>query len=142
VQSVVLFDGVCNLCNGFVQFVIARDRRNRFQFAALQSPPAQRLLAPLAAAADALDTMILIEDGRVFTRSAAALRVGSRFRGRSPTASSSCRARWAIGRTASSRGIGIGGSGDVTSAWCRRRSTVRNFSPIERLFAVQPDHAH
>jgi predicted DCC family thiol-disulfide oxidoreductase YuxK len=75
VQSVVLFDGVCNLCNGFVQFVIARDRRNRFQFAALQSPPAQRLLAPLAAAADALDTMILIEDGRVFTRSAAALRV-------------------------------------------------------------------
>ncbi len=74
--SVILFDGVCNLCNGFVQFVIARDPNGRFQFAALQSPAARRLLGPLSPPADALGTVVLIEDGRAFLRSDAALRIG------------------------------------------------------------------
>jgi predicted DCC family thiol-disulfide oxidoreductase YuxK len=73
--SAILFDGVCNLCNGFVQFVIARDPNSRFQFAALQSHAARRLLGPPTPHAGALDTVVLIEDGRVFTRSAAALRI-------------------------------------------------------------------
>ena len=42
--SIVLFDGVCNLCNGFVRFVIARDPATRFQFAPLQSETAGRLI--------------------------------------------------------------------------------------------------
>ena len=46
-SSVILFDGVCNLCNEFVKFVIARDPAGRFQFGALQSPAAQRLLGSI-----------------------------------------------------------------------------------------------
>ena len=75
----VLFDGVCTLCNGFVRFVIERDPAGRFQFAPLQSDAAGRLLGkapqPLS------DSLVLVEDGRLFTRSTAALRVacGLRF---------------------------------------------------------------
>ena len=51
--DVILFDGVCNLCNGFVQFLIHHDQASRFRFAALQSDAAQALLvahglAPIA----------------------------------------------------------------------------------------------
>jgi predicted DCC family thiol-disulfide oxidoreductase YuxK len=77
VRSVLLFDGVCNLCNGFVRFIIERDPARRFQFAPLQSDAARRLLqaAPLP------DSLVLVEDGRFFVRSAAVLRVarGLRF---------------------------------------------------------------
>jgi predicted DCC family thiol-disulfide oxidoreductase YuxK len=72
--SVILFDGVCNVCSGFVQFVIERDPAGRFQFGALQSDEGQRLLASIGHSSH-LDTMVLVEQGRVFTRSAAALRV-------------------------------------------------------------------
>lgn len=73
--SVILFDGTCNLCNGFVQFVIARDPAGRFQFGALQSAPARQVLS-LHDAPDPLpDAMVLAEDGRLFTGSSAALRV-------------------------------------------------------------------
>ena len=44
-HAVVLFDGVCNLCNGFVRFVIPRDPRGHIRFAALQSEAARRLMA-------------------------------------------------------------------------------------------------
>jgi predicted DCC family thiol-disulfide oxidoreductase YuxK len=76
---VLLFDGVCTLCNGFVPFVIERDPAGRFQFAPLQSDAAVRLLGvapPLLP-----DSLVLLEDGRLFTRSTAALRVarGLRF---------------------------------------------------------------
>ena len=75
----LLFDGVCTLCNGFVRFVIARDPAGRFQFAPLQSDAARRVLG--AAPPPLPDSLILVEDGRLFTRSTAALRVarGLRF---------------------------------------------------------------
>ncbi|MGH2566466.1 MAG: thiol-disulfide oxidoreductase DCC family protein, partial [Ginsengibacter sp.] len=44
-QSIILFDGVCNLCNVAVQFVIKRDRKNQFVFASLQSEEAKKILA-------------------------------------------------------------------------------------------------
>jgi predicted DCC family thiol-disulfide oxidoreductase YuxK len=72
---VILFDGVCNLCNGFVTFVIARDPRGRFQFGSLQSPAAARLIEKTAPDRPVPDSLLLIEDGRVWTRSAAALRI-------------------------------------------------------------------
>jgi predicted DCC family thiol-disulfide oxidoreductase YuxK len=76
---VLLFDGVCTLCNGFVRFVIERDPAGRFQFAPLQSAAAARLLG--ATARPLPDSLVLLEDGRLFTRSTAALRVarGLRF---------------------------------------------------------------
>ena len=77
--SLVLFDGVCHLCNGFVQFVIARDPHGRFQFGALQSASARRVLE-LHNTPDPLpDTVVLVEDGKVFTRSTAALRIARRL---------------------------------------------------------------
>jgi predicted DCC family thiol-disulfide oxidoreductase YuxK len=76
---VLLFDGVCTLCNGFVRFVIERDPAGRFQFAPLQSDAARRMLG--AAPQPWPDSLVLVEDGRLFTRSTAALRVarGLRF---------------------------------------------------------------
>jgi predicted DCC family thiol-disulfide oxidoreductase YuxK len=74
-SSVILFDGVCNLCNEFVNFVIARDPAGRFQFGALQSPAAQRLLGSIDSREAWPDSMVFVENGRVWTRSAAALRV-------------------------------------------------------------------
>jgi len=72
---VILFDGVCNLCDGFVQFVIARDRAGRFQFAALQSESARRLLARVDGFGGLPDSIVLVDGGRVYTRSSAALRI-------------------------------------------------------------------
>jgi len=78
---VILFDGVCNLCNGAVQFVIARDPSARFHFAALQSDAAQRMLRERYTLQTLPDSIVLLDEGGVFTRSDAALRVarGLRF---------------------------------------------------------------
>ncbi len=75
IRPVILFDGVCNLCNGFVQFVIARDPQARLSFASLQSDAAARLLARTPLAASRGESLVFIEGGRMFTRSTAALRI-------------------------------------------------------------------
>src|SRR4051812_31102368 len=80
VPATILFDGVCNLCNGFVQFVIVRDPGARFRFAALQSDAAASVLRGTALAAPLPDSIVLVEDGRVFVRSTAALRILRRLR--------------------------------------------------------------
>ena len=75
--AILLFDGVCNLCNAWVRFVIRRDPAPpRFRFAALQSEAGQRLLGREL---QAMDTFVLIDGGRVFVRSSAALRVLARL---------------------------------------------------------------
>ena len=74
-SPVILFDGVCNLCNGFVQFVIARDPAARFHFAALQSESARRLLARVDGLGEVPDSVVLVDRGRIYTRSSAALRI-------------------------------------------------------------------
>ena len=73
--AVILFDGVCNLCNGIVQFVIARDPRGYFRFGALQSPEAARLLATLDPPLAPADSLVLLEGGRATMRSSGALRI-------------------------------------------------------------------
>jgi predicted DCC family thiol-disulfide oxidoreductase YuxK len=75
VSGTILFDGVCNLCNGFVRFVIARDPAARFRFAALTSPAAAEVLRDAGVAAPLPDSIILLEDGRAHFRSDAALRI-------------------------------------------------------------------
>ena len=77
--SLVLFDGVCNLCNGFVQFVVARDPGGRFQFGALQSASARRVLELHDTPAPLPDAIVLVDDGQLFTRSTAALRIARRL---------------------------------------------------------------
>jgi predicted DCC family thiol-disulfide oxidoreductase YuxK len=70
-----LFDGVCNLCNRSVQFVLKRDRRGVFRFASLQSEIGQSLLQRSGLPADQLDSFVLVENNKVYTRSTGALRV-------------------------------------------------------------------
>jgi predicted DCC family thiol-disulfide oxidoreductase YuxK len=71
---VILFDGVCNLCQGWVRFVIARDRRARFRFASLQSNVARTLLAEHPET-HGTDSIVLVDDGRAHMKSTAALRI-------------------------------------------------------------------
>src|SRR5262245_49440311 len=76
----VLFDGVCNLCSGSVQFVINRDPEGRFRFASLQSGAASRLLRDVRDRGALPDSIVLIEAGRIYTRSDAALRIARHLR--------------------------------------------------------------
>ena len=78
-MAVVLFDGVCNLCSGIVRFIIARDPQAHFQFAALTSAAAGRALDAARAVPPLPDSLVLIDDGVVFTRSEAALRIARRL---------------------------------------------------------------
>jgi predicted DCC family thiol-disulfide oxidoreductase YuxK len=79
VPDTILFDGVCNLCNGFVQFVIRHDPRGRFRFTALQSEAGRALLAahgvaPATLSADP-DSVLLLSNGRLYSHSTAVLRI-------------------------------------------------------------------
>ena len=80
-QAVIFFDGYCNLCNGAVQFVIQRDPKNVFHFASLQSDCAQATLAPFDIKPQQEASFILLEGGRVYQRSTAALRVARKLSG-------------------------------------------------------------
>jgi predicted DCC family thiol-disulfide oxidoreductase YuxK len=75
----ILFDGVCNLCNGFVQFVIRHDPECRFRFAALQSEAAQQLLHSYGLSPAVLptepDSVLLLSQGRLYSHSSAVLRI-------------------------------------------------------------------
>jgi predicted DCC family thiol-disulfide oxidoreductase YuxK len=71
---IILFDGVCNLCNSSVQFIIKRDQLAKFQFASLQSEIGQKLLRKYDYNQD-LNSFILIEDEKIYIKSSAALRV-------------------------------------------------------------------
>jgi predicted DCC family thiol-disulfide oxidoreductase YuxK len=80
-QAVILFDGVCNLCNGFVQFVIKRGNGNYFSFAALQSEYANQQLEKFNYKATGLASVVLIENNKVYTKSTAALRILKKMKG-------------------------------------------------------------
>lgn len=82
--AIVLFDGVCNLCNGAVRFIVDRDPGGHFRFAPLQSDVGRELLARGGLQPDALDTMVLVEGDRCWTRSDAALRIVRRLSGAWP----------------------------------------------------------
>lgn len=79
-HPVILFDGVCNLCNGFVQFVIARDAEKQFRFAPLQSAAGNRLREQYGVP-DAVDSIVLLTGEEYFLKSAAAIRIVKRLGG-------------------------------------------------------------
>ena len=80
-KSTILFDGVCNLCNGFVNFLIKRDKKNYFQFGSLQSTKGKELLTKHQYTATDLSTVVLIENGQLFTQSTAVLRIAAQLGG-------------------------------------------------------------
>jgi len=80
-HPILLFDGVCNLCNGAVRFIIRFDAAGAFRFAPLQSAVGQALLAHYDRPTEDFDSFVLIEDGDIATKSTAALRVARRLDG-------------------------------------------------------------
>ncbi len=72
---ILLFDGVCNFCAWSVRFIIDRDPGQIFRFASLQSDTGRRLLVEQGLNPDAIDSVVLIEDGKAWCESDAALRV-------------------------------------------------------------------
>lgn len=75
-----MFDGVCNLCAAAVRFVIERDPAARFSFASLQSDTARRLLEQAGLLATLPDSIVLLDEEGVHTRSDAALRIAAGLR--------------------------------------------------------------
>lgn len=82
--AIVYFDGVCNLCNGAVTFIIQRDPERYFRFAPLQSRHGQEFLRRHGQPADTFDTIILKEGDLWYTHSAAALSIARRLKGAWP----------------------------------------------------------
>jgi predicted DCC family thiol-disulfide oxidoreductase YuxK len=80
-HAVVLFDGICNLCNWSVQFIIKRDPGGYFRFAPMQSDVGRRLLEMHGFRPKASDTFILIEEYRCLTKSDAAITVAKHLTG-------------------------------------------------------------
>lgn len=73
-SSIVLFDGVCNFCNGAVNFIIRHDHDRRFKFAPLQSDIGEQMRKKFAIGDD-VDSIILVEDDKAYLESTAGLRV-------------------------------------------------------------------
>ncbi|MEN8789673.1 MAG: DCC1-like thiol-disulfide oxidoreductase family protein [Flavobacteriaceae bacterium] len=81
-KKIVLFDGVCNLCNASVLFIIKRDHKDQFRFAALQSPIGEQFLKEREIDRVKTDSIILYEPKvAYYTRSSAALKIGKSFGG-------------------------------------------------------------
>ncbi|TVZ14380.1 thiol-disulfide oxidoreductase DCC family protein [Maribacter sp. MAR_2009_72] len=81
-KKIILFDGVCNLCNGAVQFIIKRDSENQFQFAALQSETGKKLTLERNIDTEKVDSIILIEPNvAYYIKSTAALKIGEELKG-------------------------------------------------------------
>ena len=80
-ESVVLFDGVCKLCNGWAKFLIRHDAQQTFRLASVQSSEGQALLRWFALPTDRFDTMVYIERGELLVRSDAVLRIVAQLPG-------------------------------------------------------------
>lgn len=78
-NPVILFDGVCNLCNGSVLFILNRDPSGIFRFAPLQSETGKNLLSKFDLPNDKLDSIILVENNEYYLRSTAALKILQRL---------------------------------------------------------------
>jgi predicted DCC family thiol-disulfide oxidoreductase YuxK len=79
-QPIILFDGVCNLCNSSVQFVISHDPQGRFLFASLQSNAGQQLLKKFNLSSDNFNSFVLLQNDAVYTQSTAALKVAKQLK--------------------------------------------------------------
>ncbi|HVE59515.1 MAG TPA: thiol-disulfide oxidoreductase DCC family protein [Pyrinomonadaceae bacterium] len=78
-SAIILFDGVCNFCDGSVNFIIEHDKKNYFKFAPLQSEAGQKYVEKFGLSA--IDSVILVENEKVYTHSTAALKVAGNLGG-------------------------------------------------------------
>lgn len=78
-HGIVLFDGTCAFCEGAVVFIARRDPAGYFRFGASQTPDGRRLIEELGLSGEASRSLLLLEGGRVYLRSTAALRIAARL---------------------------------------------------------------
>jgi predicted DCC family thiol-disulfide oxidoreductase YuxK len=79
--SIILFDGLCNLCNGAIQFIIPRDPQANFYFASLQSAVGQAILHQYGLSQQSPDSVVFVQSGHVYTKSTAILHIARRLHG-------------------------------------------------------------
>lgn len=80
-HPVIFFDGVCNLCNASVQFVLTHEKRDYFRFSALQGDYVRKLLPQFDIEIGNSNSVVLLENGLLYTKSSAALRIARRLNG-------------------------------------------------------------
>ncbi|GAB2625966.1 thiol-disulfide oxidoreductase DCC family protein [Belliella aquatica] len=77
--DLVLFDGICNLCNQAVDFIIRRDKNDDFKVGALQDPQVKDILKTYSINEDYLDSLVLIQGDQIFYKSEAALKIARKL---------------------------------------------------------------
>ena len=82
--AIVLFDGVCNLCNSSINFIIRHDKKNRFMFAALQSEKGIEILKQYGFNSAVTNSIVLIKNKNIFLKSSAALQIAKSLNGLFP----------------------------------------------------------
>lgn len=78
-KSIVLFDGGCNFCNSTVKFILRHNRKENFIFIPLQTKAAKELLTKFQLSATYSESIVLIEDGKIFLKSTAVLRIARKL---------------------------------------------------------------
>ncbi len=129
----ILFDGVCNLCNAWVRFVVRRDPAGIFRFAAQQSPIGQAMIEENLSGASQLSSVILIEDNLLYAESDAVLQILARL---SPPCGLRCYGSFLVQRampaTASSSAIDTSGSDELKPARFHQGTSGRDSSNSPR----------
>lgn len=126
-DGIVLFDGVCNLCNGWVDFLLKRDSRKYFRFASLQSAFGRDLLARHGLNPDDMNSVVFIQNGRAYRRSSAAVAIMKSMPGAWPVLGWLV---WAIPKPLRELAYMI--VARYRYAWFGERSTCRLPTPEER----------
>lgn len=80
-KDLVIYDGVCNFCNGAVAFILKRDKAERFTFSPMQSEYAQEVIAQYEVDTVGIDTFMLVKNGQLFLWSDAALEIAKDLSG-------------------------------------------------------------
>lgn len=80
-QSIIFFDGVCNLCNASIDFVIRHDSNDHFLVGALQDNFSKKILSNFQVDPNYLDSIVLLEEGKIYYKSTAALKIAKKLKG-------------------------------------------------------------
>jgi predicted DCC family thiol-disulfide oxidoreductase YuxK len=80
-KSIILFDGVCNLCNASVNFIIKHDKKSQYLFASLQSDAAKEILLQYNSKKLNFDSIVLIQNNEIYEKSTAALKIAKGLSG-------------------------------------------------------------
>jgi len=78
-KKIILFDGVCNFCNGAITFIIQRDKKDIFRYAPLQSEIGKELASKHHIDLDKVDSIILVTEDKAYAKSTAALRIAKQL---------------------------------------------------------------